>query len=1650
MGRCECWQRNFLIIGAVILNSFVFNGALGLQFTQEPGNHIAVATQPTWWHCAAHSDQPVTYTWSRGGQPLNGQPNYNVLSNGTLHILSVGQSDVGSYTCQARTSRGEIVTSGEALLTLATLSNSFSANPQSQSLNLGGSASLHCTIASHPQAAISWLFKGGDIAAGTAVTVTTVDSATRSTLTIASLEHRHGGQYRCLGTNRLLPNSAVYSDTATLTLIGRPGFLVTPSPKTVAVGGTASFQCETTGSPSASVQWLNPQSNIIQSSGRFTATSTTLRITNLQTADAGFYTCQATNEWGSNTASALLTVAEAVQPLVFTTTPADKSVAVGSRVTLQCNAVGSPDPVITWSKQGGLLPANRIEEPAPGWLRITGVIATDSGIYVCTASNGLSSISSQAQLIVQVPPSFTASPVDTTARAGESAFFQCQAEGNPAPTITWTTPTTGTLQAPSGPHGGVEVTGEGTLMVSPVERRHAGAYVCTATNSISVISQSATLVVQSPPFFTTVPTDQRVIEGSSTQLTCRAEANPAPTVTWLFHGVPLVNDPKHSVYGNGDLTVRNLEKAQEGTYMCRAENTLGVQEASAFVVVLIPPDFAIYPTDLTVQLGDSVLLDCIGTGDPTPVLQWLKDDQPLVLEWNVAVLANLSLSLSNITKANLGTYTCLATSEAGTNRISAQVWTPDIPFFTVPPTNTTTNESMSATISCQASARKVPTIRWYLADDVGNRGAEVGLGTNLPGSRGAGSFVAADGSLMFSDVSRSDEGLYMCEADNGIGSVAETALLLVNVPPEIVSITSPVTGTETDNHLLLQCIADGRPHPHLTWFLPSGGPVPNDPSRYNVQSSSGYLVIYSPSVKEHDGDFLCRAENFLGNDSTVITVIVQGTPVLTRLLAKRAERSVTLQCLTRGSPTPTHSWSRNGLDISAGLAGHFISSDGSLVIQNLDLAQSGMYECIVGNTFGEVSATFKVPEKPGTPQVTATTSTSIDLAWSSPAPSSNLTVTGYQLQYIRFGEASYQDVALEIVGSFASVTELAPYTGYAFRVRAVNELGPGAFSLVTPFTLTAEAAPSEPQNLLVTSSGDLLIVTWSEPEVLNGNPENIVYQIAYRLRDGEPDRETVLTHEHSNLPYSVILVNVIRNTEYRVRIRAGNTLLGEWSDYVIANAQTLVEAPVKSVTGLKAVALGSSAVRLEWESVDDASFSHYSIAFRQLDSNMSYETVQVTDITANNFTIMGLRENTDYAVKMSYSNAGGQGPYSAEVQVKTELEPLSPGGYSRGGLSSGVVAAIVCGAVAIVLFILILVAIVWQRKRDPAGWIGRKRLNPDALWIHKRYSYGDDHSLDSYPDDSSGNSGQKGTYDVAIVNENYLADDTMASTDSAYDLGGGKSQPAAEEGQKKKKRRKRPRGWSDVIYKSPRNPGVVLVKKAVIGDSDFSPPPVALANRTLDEETPGDKSDAVAKDEAATSPQNGREDDQKDDKDSLDLTQQGGKIPTISAEFPISTDFPVPSKEDEDKVFHAHDAEFLSSTDDDFPMHDPEFLAAHASAAAAAHFPVFPNADDSSPANLAAELNVDSRQMRKMARKTAREQKRREKKEQKEREKEAGSGRSRRRKLSDRIAGKINLRKRGSLSFGQERGGDDGNGGGVLERDYPMMIERQKENAVMF
>jgi len=68
----------------------------------------------------------------------------------------------------------------------------------------------------------------------------------------------------------------------------------------------------------------------------------------------------------------------AVSPVALVASP-------GSNVSFQCNVSGIPEPVITWTKEGMILPRRHLVENDV--LTLTGLVGLDEGRYLCTATN---------------------------------------------------------------------------------------------------------------------------------------------------------------------------------------------------------------------------------------------------------------------------------------------------------------------------------------------------------------------------------------------------------------------------------------------------------------------------------------------------------------------------------------------------------------------------------------------------------------------------------------------------------------------------------------------------------------------------------------------------------------------------------------------------------------------------------------------------------------------------------------------------------------------------------------------------------------------------------------------------------------------------------------------------------------------------------------------------------------------------------------------------------------------------------------------------------------------------------------------------------------------------------------------------------------
>ncbi|KAL7728930.1 hypothetical protein ACLKA6_004263 [Drosophila palustris] len=109
------------------------------------------------------------------------------------------------------------------------------------------------------------------------------------------------------------------------------------------------------------------------------------------------------------------------------------------------------------------------------------------------------------------------------------------------------------------------------LEITEVSRdRHEGFYICTTPTD----RQTFHVIVTSPPrIVSTLPVEVGYISLSTT-LTCRAEGNPPPSLSWYHNGAPLNSSYTRYISGN-ELHIHSFDPEEEGIYQCFARNVAG-------------------------------------------------------------------------------------------------------------------------------------------------------------------------------------------------------------------------------------------------------------------------------------------------------------------------------------------------------------------------------------------------------------------------------------------------------------------------------------------------------------------------------------------------------------------------------------------------------------------------------------------------------------------------------------------------------------------------------------------------------------------------------------------------------------------------------------------------------------------------------------------------------------------------------------------------------------------------------------------------------------------------------------------------------------------------------------------------------------------
>ncbi|XP_014598797.1 PREDICTED: Down syndrome cell adhesion molecule-like protein Dscam2 isoform X13 [Polistes canadensis] len=610
--------------------------------------------------------------------------------SGTLIIREARVEDSGKYLCIVNNSVG-----GESVETVLTVTAPLAAEiePSTQTIDFGRPATFTCNVRGNPIKTISWLKDGKPLGLEEPV------------LRIESVKKEDKGMYQCFVRNDQESAQA----TAELKLGGRfepPQIRQAFPEETLQPGPSMFLKCVASGNPTPEITWELDGKRLSNTErgqvGQYVTVNgdvvSHLNISSIHTNDGGLYKCIAASKVGSAEHSARLNV----YGLPFIRHMDKKAIVAGETLRVTCPVAGYPIESIVWERDTRVLPINRKQKVFPnGTLIIENVERmSDQATYTCVARNA-QGYSARGTLEVQVMVAPQIIPFDfgdEPANWGELVSVTCSiTKGDQPLDISWAFNGT-----PIDTSRGSDVVIGSTnrknsvLTIESVAARHAGEYTCSASNRAGATSHTALLTVNVPPRWILEPTDKAFAQGSDARVECKADGFPKPQITWKraagdtpgdYTDLKLSN-PDISVE-DGTLSINNIQKTNEGYYLCEAVNGIGAGLSAVILIsVQAPPHFEIKLRNQTARRGEPAVLQCEAQGEKPIGILWNmnnkrldpKSDSRYTIREEILANGVLSdLSIKRTERSDSALFTCVATNAFGSDDTSINMIVQEVP-----------------------------------------------------------------------------------------------------------------------------------------------------------------------------------------------------------------------------------------------------------------------------------------------------------------------------------------------------------------------------------------------------------------------------------------------------------------------------------------------------------------------------------------------------------------------------------------------------------------------------------------------------------------------------------------------------------------------------------------------------------------------------------------------------------------------------------------------------------------------------------------------------------------------------------------------------------------------------------------------------------
>nr|XP_023414029.1 protogenin [Loxodonta africana]XP_023414030.1 protogenin [Loxodonta africana] len=725
----------------------------------------------------------------------------------------------------------------------------------------------------------------------------------------------------------------------------------------------------------------------------------------------------------------------------------------------------------------------------------------------------------------------------------------------------------------------------------------------------------------------------------------------------------------------GVLQIYDVGQKDAGNYRCVAATVAHRRKSMEASLTVIPaeasnpfhtPAILAGPQNITASLHQTVVLECVATGNPKPIISWSRLDHKSIDVFNTRVLGNGNLMISDVRLQHAGVYVCRATTP-GTRNFTVAMATLTVlapPSFVEWPESLTRPRAGTARFVCQAEGIPSPKMSWL------KNGRKI---------HSNGRIKMYNSKLVINQIIPEDDAIYQCMAENSQGSVLSRARLTVVMSEDRPSAPSNVHAETMSSSAIL--LAWERPLynsdkviAYSVHYMKAEGlnneeyqvVIGNDTTHYiidDLEPASNYtfyIVAYMPMGASQMSDHVTQntledvplrpPEISLTSRSPTDILISwlpipakyrRGQVVLYRLSFRLSSES-SVQVLEL--PGTTHEYLLEGL-----------KPDSIYLVRITAATRVGLGEASVWTSHRTPKATsVRAPKSPEL-YLEPLNCTTISVKWYQDAEDT-ATIQGYKLFYKEEGQQEHGPIFLDASDLLYTLNGLDPRRKYHVRLLAYSRIEDGYQAdqtVSTPGCVSVRdrmvPPPPPPHHLYAkANSSSSIFLHWRRPAFTTAQIIN------YTIRCnpvGLQNASLVLYLQTSETQMLVEGLEPNTKYEFAVRLHVGR-LSSPWSPVVYHS--TLPEAPAGPPVGVKVTLIEDDTALVSWKPPDgpETVVTRYTILYA---SRKAWIAGEWQVLHREGAITMALLENlvagNVYIVKISASNEVGEGPFSNSVEL---------------------------------------------------------------------------------------------------------------------------------------------------------------------------------------------------------------------------------------------------------------------------------------------------------------------------------------------------------------------------------------------------------------